>query len=309
MIEWANGKKEKPVFPQWTSEGPKEKARETTSLGHQAADWARRANFTASFGLHSARRTALINGNDNGYSLGQLLKLASQSNTHALINHYLGNVSSIDGASNYLGTERQTELAEDFLSATMRRNPEEELKTSQEYVSLERQIENLILEVEAATLGDTRTELKAQRKILYDQRRVFKKKALQKYQEDQKLAYETPKNHEQGDWRQGHFDRICHAMKGIAGNLWKHVFDRYKDFHMKRSGFASFCFRCDKWRTSEPDRAADCQSHIDNNDVPFRCNPVKFRKATVCAGYCPVHLGRADFPAHQRLRQFLEQSS
>jgi len=151
-----------------------------------------------------------------------VLKFASQHNTHVLVNHYLGNVSSIDGAANFLGMELRTDLAEDFLSATMRRNPglcqtlparvEEELKKSREYVSLEAEMGSLTLEIESATSEETRTELKAQRKMLYDQRRGLKKKALEKHQEGQKLVYDTLKDHEQGDWRQAHFDRICHVL-------------------------------------------------------------------------------------------------
>ncbi|KAK3984490.1 hypothetical protein QBC44DRAFT_336862 [Cladorrhinum sp. PSN332] len=150
IAEWAEEKKSKPVFPQWTSKGPIDKSREPTSWGYQASNWARRTGFAASFGLHSVRRKALINVYDNGYALGQVLRFASQHNTHVLVNHYLGNVSSIDGAASYLGMELRTDLAEDFLSATMKRNPglsqtlpaseEEELKRSAEYISLESQI-------------------------------------------------------------------------------------------------------------------------------------------------------------------------
>ncbi len=53
----------------------------------------------------------------------------------------------------------------------------------------------------------------------------------------------------------------------------------------------------------------NCQNHIDNNDVPFRCNPVKFRKATAYTECCPVHLGKVNLPADQRLQQFPEQNS
>lgn len=81
------------------------------------------------------------------------------------------------------------------------------------------------------------------------------------------------------------------------------MYDCYRDYHRKHTGFAMFCFRCSKWLTSKSAWAADCQSHFDNHDVPFRCNPVKFHRATACAGYCPVHLGDASLPADERMGQ------
>lgn len=75
IVEWADSKKDKPVFPQWTLEGPQAKSREPTRWGHHASEWARRTGFTASFGLHSARRKALINANGEIVSLN-LVKYA-----------------------------------------------------------------------------------------------------------------------------------------------------------------------------------------------------------------------------------------
>ena len=70
------------------------------------------------------------------------------------------------------------------------------------------------------------------------------------------------------------------------------------------SGFAHFCFHCSKWFTSQLESVSDCEAHIAKDDIPFRCNPVTFRQATACAGYCPVHLGRTDLPADERMTQF-----
>jgi hypothetical protein len=52
------------------------------------------------------------------------LRFASQKNTHVLVNKYLGNISTIGGAGSFLGMELRTDLAEDFRSATMGRNPD-----------------------------------------------------------------------------------------------------------------------------------------------------------------------------------------
>ncbi|KAH6667430.1 hypothetical protein B0J14DRAFT_489712 [Halenospora varia] len=65
----------------------------------------------------------------------------------------------------------------------------------------------------------------------------------------------------------------------VVQERWKHVYRCSKDYHEKQSGFAEFCFRCSRWITSETDWEAHCQDHIDNLDVPFRCEPVTFRHA------------------------------
>lgn len=159
---------------------------------------------------------------DGGYSLGQVLRFASQNNAGVLHNHYLSNISTVDGAATYLGMQRRTDLAEDFLSATMRWNPgvshtlpareEEELKKSDEYVSLEEKIEKLRRDIESTTSRETLSELKMQRTALYSQRRQLEKTALDEYQGSQKIVYEAPEVHEQVDWRHEHFDRIFHVL-------------------------------------------------------------------------------------------------
>jgi hypothetical protein len=82
-----------------------------------------------------------------------------------------------------------------------------------------------------------------------------------------------------------------------------------KDYHEKQSGFAEFCFRCSRWITSETDWEAHCQDHIDNLDVPFRCEPVTFRQAVACAGYCSGCLRKNWLPAAGRMRQFHDRTS
>ncbi len=94
------------------------------------------------------------------------------------------------------------------------------------------------------------------------------------------------------------------CLSSVTGNPWKHVFDCYRKSHLDASGFAHFCFHCSKWFTSKQDSVSDCHAHIRKHDIPFRCNPVTFRQATACAGYCPVHLGRTDLPADERMTQY-----
>jgi hypothetical protein len=79
-----------------------------------------------------------------------VLRFASQNNVYVLANHYLSNVSSVDGAAMYLGMQLRTDVAEGFRPATMRLNPglsqtlpaeeEEELRKSPDFLSLEANI-------------------------------------------------------------------------------------------------------------------------------------------------------------------------
>uniref|UniRef100_A0A0B7KSM9 Uncharacterized protein n=1 Tax=Bionectria ochroleuca TaxID=29856 RepID=A0A0B7KSM9_BIOOC len=47
------------------------------------------------------------------------------------------------------------------------------------------------------------------------------------------------------------------------------------------------------------------QAYLDSLDIPTRCNPVVFRHAIACAGYCPVHLGDTNLTPTERMKQFL----
>ncbi|EGU76075.1 hypothetical protein FOXB_13413 [Fusarium oxysporum f. sp. conglutinans Fo5176] len=223
ILQWADDAKEKPVFPEWASSGPKAKTKSPRSWVTQFSDWGKRAGFTAPLGLHAVRREALIRVNDNGYTLGQVLRFASQNNTNVLVNHYLGSVSTIDGAGSYLGMNLRTDLAEDFRSASVGRNPSlqfslpakkfEELRTSPEYLELTAMIKKTNSEIERSTLPEERARLELQRKTAYKVRSTLENRRLREYQATQKVIYETDiKGHEQTDWRQSHFDRISHVL-------------------------------------------------------------------------------------------------
>ncbi len=61
-VPWAKGKENEPVFPKWTANGRGKKPRTPTSWATQAHGWAKRAGFvTQVFGMHAARRAALMN--------------------------------------------------------------------------------------------------------------------------------------------------------------------------------------------------------------------------------------------------------
>ncbi|RYP14043.1 hypothetical protein DL767_010440 [Monosporascus sp. MG133] len=99
-------------------------------------------------------------------------------------------------------------------------------------------------------------------------------------------------------------------MKSILHPLrWKHVFACYESFLERNHGYAQFCFLCSRWINSETEWERHCQTHIDDGDAPSRCDPVIFRYAVACAGYCPVHLGNEGLPACERLQQFTDRSA
>lgn len=87
------------------------------------------------------------------------------------------------------------------------------------------------------------------------------------------------------------------------------MFDFYRDYHLLRYGFARFRFRCSKWFTNISDSESDFQAHIENHEVPLGCDPILFRGAIACAGYCPVHLGRVDLPIDERMQQYDDRSA
>ncbi|KAK7413651.1 hypothetical protein QQX98_007476 [Neonectria punicea] len=159
----------------------------------------------------------------NGYSLGQVLRFASQNNTNVLVNKYLGNISTIDGAGSYLGMELRSDLAEDFRSASVGRNPDlrfslparqaDELRKSPEYLSLTKKIYEINAEIETTTSPEVQAQLELQRKAAYKERWLLENKSLREFQANQKVVYETDQEeHEQSDWRHNHFNRISHML-------------------------------------------------------------------------------------------------
>lgn len=140
-----------------------------------------------------------------------------------LVNHYLGNMSTIDGAGTYLNMRPRTDLVEDFRSATMRWNPglylslsakdKEELEGSLEYKAVTRGINELSTRIREATTEDEKQQLKYQRRLEYDRRKAIENKRLREIQAAQKIIYDRGDDpHEQHDWRQIHFDRISHML-------------------------------------------------------------------------------------------------
>jgi len=63
VMEWHESMLDKPVFPEWTACGPKEKSRNPAAWGFHASDWAIRAGFVNGMGLHCPRREILVKAN------------------------------------------------------------------------------------------------------------------------------------------------------------------------------------------------------------------------------------------------------
>jgi hypothetical protein len=59
-MEWADDMLDKPVFPQWSVDGPQDKAKNDKAWGNDVSNWAKRAGFLDGVGLHAIRREILI---------------------------------------------------------------------------------------------------------------------------------------------------------------------------------------------------------------------------------------------------------
>ncbi|OBT56677.1 hypothetical protein VE04_03810 [Pseudogymnoascus sp. 24MN13] len=371
IMAWAHDVLDLPVFPEMSMDGPTEKAKNDASWGKQCSEWARRADFPNGMGLHAARREALIQVDDGGYSLGQVMKFAAHRNPKTLVGHYLDDMSNVDGAAAFLKLKARGDLTEDFRSASMGKtsdiqhsltaNTLHDLKQRQDYMDLSEQLQNL-----------TGKEFRTQRRYLYDQRQKLVDKELENQRNNPHRAHNTDSNGDQkGEWQRSYFDRVVRHMvperdrlantlplaaslrsadgisalrdlvslrtndstvayqevlrpvgsscpvptcseeiKDIATkDRWNHVYECYKLYHQDHSGFAKFCFQCSQWITSKDDWEDHCEDHIDNFDLPFRCDPVKFRRAVACAGYCCRCLGNTSLPATQRMQQFPDRTS
>jgi hypothetical protein len=62
MLDWNDEVLDKPVFPQWSADGPTGKSKGDTSWGNDATSWAQRAGFPG-LTIHAVRREILIKVN------------------------------------------------------------------------------------------------------------------------------------------------------------------------------------------------------------------------------------------------------
>ncbi|KAF4458660.1 carbonic anhydrase 2 [Fusarium albosuccineum] len=303
IFEWKDEMLESPIFPEWDADGPKPLARSPCNWSHQASRWAIRAGFVDGCGMHCPRRDSLLKANDSGASIEQVLKYADQQNSAVLRRNYLGSMNTIDGAGCFLGMDLRQDLTEDFRSASMRwimdlplglsAQAQAELEQQDDWMKISQNIKLLTLQIEHdGTSGITREQLKARRKQYYVKRRRLEATKLREIQKNQPLEYSSErKPHEQSDWRHGHFARVMDLLP-----------ERKRLSHTL---FSAVPLRSDEGLAALRDLIALRKNpcHIAYQDAL-----VLFRNAIARAGYCPVHFGKEECPAHQRLRQFWDKS-
>lgn len=139
------------------------------------------------------------------------------------MNKYLGTVCSVDGVAMYQNLSPRKDLAEDFLSSTMRYNPDlkfrlpsdkmKEIKNSDTYLSITKKIDILTSRIAAAEPGEDVCDLVMQRKREYRKRTAFTDQELRDFQLSQKINYDAKKeDREQTDWHKVRFNRIAHML-------------------------------------------------------------------------------------------------
>ncbi|KKO96715.1 hypothetical protein THAR02_11181 [Trichoderma harzianum] len=245
IIASTDAAKQKPVFPQWNSSGRKDEHRNPTSWANQFYSWGVRTGLAEGVSVHCIRREALIKANDNGYSIGQVLKFASQRNTSVLVHHYLSNITTIDGTGSFLGMNCRVDLAEHFRSATMKYNPDliqsipasekTKLENSEEYVSISEQIQNIKVQISKLASGEDYTHLRLQIKAEQMKLRDLREKRLRQLQMSQPITYESIKSpHELNDKQRSQYHRIKHMLPKerirLAGMMTKSLVPRSEEW-------------------------------------------------------------------------------
>jgi hypothetical protein len=132
-------------------------------------------------------------------------------------------MSNVDGAAAYLGLKPRQDLTQDFRSASMKRNPDlqqslptnelDKLEQRRDFVDLSEQIENLSLQVKAATTEEMRKELQTQRRHVYDGREKLISVELANYRRTQRRLRTTQcEESDQGEWHRSYFNRVVRHM-------------------------------------------------------------------------------------------------
>ena len=128
------------------------------------------------------------------------MKFVAHRNSKTLVGHYLDDMSNVDGTAAFLGLEQRRNLAEDFRSASMERNPDlrhslpaktpDELEHRQDFVALSEQTKRLSNQIRAAITEEAHEELRARwRQFRNEWRKLVEE--LEKYREGQRRVYTT----------------------------------------------------------------------------------------------------------------------
>ncbi|KAH7255156.1 uncharacterized protein BKA55DRAFT_725354 [Fusarium redolens] len=231
VFEWKDDMLEKPIFPDWTAEGPKATARSPYNWSHQASRWAIRAGFIDGCGMHCPRRDSLLKANGNaisnddhahlahsrsgsGASIEQVLKYADQQNSAVLRRNYLGSMNTIDGTGCFLGHGCST-------------GPHRRLPLS-----------NYENKKGSPTPPASNSRWSGNSPTLRDD--DWKQPSYGKYKKINPWSNSNErKPHEQGDWRHGHFARIMNLLperKRLSHTLFSAVpLGAMKDYRLSET--------------------------------------------------------------------------
>jgi len=160
---------------------------------------------------------------ENGYSNDELLKFAAHTNQTTRTRDYISSICSVDGQGSFHGTELRRDTAEDFRSATVRRNPElllslpakaqDELQERPDYVEVVNALESLTRQINAATSMADIDSLKSQRTELYERKRQLEHEELARLRNTQERVHPSERKESfHADQHRTRFSRLRHLM-------------------------------------------------------------------------------------------------
>lgn len=170
ILDWADHVLEKPVFPEMSVDGPKDKIQTGTGFSSQLTGLSLRAGMQHPITVHGMRRESLIQATGkfntvackfchliynigNGYSKDELTKFAAHTNRVTLQRDYLSSITNVDGQACFLKLPTRSDFAENFRSMTVERNPElflslpakvqDDLRQTEDYKDIEGKINSI----------------------------------------------------------------------------------------------------------------------------------------------------------------------
>ncbi|KAM7212780.1 Protein of unknown function (DUF3435) domain containing protein [Rhypophila decipiens] len=224
VFEWEEHVLDWPIYPEVSADGPVwQKIQSGSSFNTQLAGLSDRAGLQERVQVHSGRREAILKATENGYSNDELLKFAAHTNQVTRTRDYISSICSVDGQGSFLGTELRRDTAEDFRSATVRRNPElllslpakeqDELQGRRDYVDVVDAIESLTRQINALSSMAAIDSLKSQRAELYERRRRLEHEELLKIRKTQERFHPSDRPESfHVDQHRTRFSRLRHMM-------------------------------------------------------------------------------------------------
>lgn len=90
---------------------------------------------------------------------------------------------------------------------------------------------------------------------------------------------------------------------------WMHIFECSRHTYTVKDTFTQFCFICSMWIAGKDLWEIHCQSHISKEEIPIRCDLLRFRHGIAFPGYCITCLHNTGLPASQRVSGFMKEIS